>query len=198
MLTIGLTGGIASGKSTVSSILRELGARVADADLFAHQVMAQGTDAFREIRQVFPSAFDAEGHLNRHQLADLVFSDESQRMRLNAIVHPKVRALMAEAVAEAQRGQERAIVLDIPLLIENALQETVDEVWLVYVSPDVQLKRLMERNDFSEKEALLRMRAQMPLDQKRRFATVVIDNNGTLEALRQTVNQLWLDRVGRI
>lgn len=197
MRVIGLTGGIASGKSTVSHILRSLGATVIDADALAHAVLAPGEEAMEEVRASFPDAFDGEGNLDRGVLARIVFQDDERRQILNAIVHPRVRAAMRKAVADARARGGGAVVLDVPLLIEGGLYRQVDEVWLVAVSPETQIGRLMERNGLGRDEALLRIRAQMPLERKREFADVVIENEASEEELRQRVRSLWRDALGR-
>jgi len=197
MRVIGLTGGIASGKSTVAQILQNLGVTVVDADELAHLVLRPGEEAMEEVRASFPEAFDRSGELDRTELARIVFEDEERREILNAIVHPRVRALMRRAVAEAMRRGEKAIVLDVPLLIEGGLYREVDEVWLVAVDGQTQIARLMERNGLGREEALLRIRAQMPLERKREFADVVIENEASLEDLRQKVRRLWSEALGR-
>lgn len=197
MRLIGLTGGIASGKSTVAALLQEFGAPVVDADALAHRVMAPGTPVLREVRGAFPDAFDEEGGLDRSRLAEIVFHDEARRMTLNGIVHPRVRSLMNEAVSAARKRGERACVLDVPLLIESGLHKTVDEVWLVLVSEETQIKRLIERNRLSRDEALARIRAQMPLNEKVRYASAVIDNEGPIPVLRERVRSLWFQAVGK-
>ncbi len=197
MRVIGLTGGIASGKSTVAQILQNLGVTVVDADELAHLVLRPGEEAMEEVRASFPEAFDRAGGLDRTELARIVFEDGERREILNAIVHPRVRALMRRAVAEAARRGEKAVVLDVPLLIEGGLYRQVDEVWLVAVDGETQIARLMERNGLGRDEALLRIRAQMPLERKREFADVVIENEASLEDLRQKVRRLWSEALGR-
>jgi dephospho-CoA kinase len=198
MLRIGLTGGIASGKSTVSAYLRELGATVVDADLLAKEVVAPGTPGLRAVIDAFgPAYLDEGGGLRRHRLGALVFSDASARRRLNAIVHPLVRQRMAEESARAQARGERVVILDVPLLFESRLEATVDEIWLVAVPPAVQVARLRARNGYGEDEARARLESQMPLDEKLVRAHVVIWNDGTWEATRQRVRDLWQARMGR-
>lgn len=197
MRVIGLTGGIASGKSTVARILKSLGATVVDADELAHFVLRPGEEAMEEVRASFPEAFGEIGDLDRGRLARIVFEDPERREILNAIVHPRVRALMRRAVAEAASRGEKAIVLDVPLLIEGGLYRQVDEVWVVVVDEETQIARLMERNGLGRDEALLRIRAQMPLERKRDFADVVIENEASLDDLRQKVRRLWREALGR-
>ena len=198
MRRIGLTGGIASGKSTVAAYLRELGATVIDADVLAKEVLAPGTPGLEAVVRAFgPEYLDEAGALRRGRLGALVFADAVARGRLNAIVHPLVRARMAEEAERAQGSGETAVVLDVPLLFESGLEATVDETWLVAVPPDVQVARLRARNGYGEEEARARLASQMPLEDKIRRADVVIWNDGTWEATRERVLTLWRARVGR-
>lgn len=198
MLRIGLTGGIASGKSTVSSYLRQLGATVVDADLLAREVLAPGTAGLRAVVAAFgPGYVDDAGHLRRHRLGELVFSDAAARARLNAVVHPLVRQRMAEEAARAQARGERAVVLDVPLLFESGMEAMVDEVWLVAVAPALQVARLRARNGYGENEARARLASQMPLEDKLGRAHVVIWNDGPWEATRAYVRDLWQERLRR-
>lgn len=192
MRVIGLTGGIATGKSTAAGILRELGALVIDADDVAHRVTAPGEPAVLEIaRQFGPEFVRADGSLDRARLAGVVFSDESLRQRLNAIVHPLVRQRMQAMLESARAMGERAAILDVPLLIESGGAYGTDEVWLVYVPQAVQLERLMARNALTREEAMRRIAAQMPIADKRRHADVVFDNTGDVEALRRQIEREW-------
>lgn len=196
---IGLTGGIASGKSTVVQMLRELGAAVIDADQVAREVVEPGTAAHREIVAKFGShMLLADGQLDRQRLAAVVFSDPEARQVINAITHPRVISRMDQMAAElAQHGYRWPIVLDIPLLIEASMQHSVDEVWLVLVDDDVQLSRLMQRNRLDESDARARIAAQWPLSSKQQWAAEIIDNNGTLVRTRMQVERSWLNAIGR-
>lgn len=192
MRIIGLTGGIATGKSTVSAILRELGAEVIDADALAHAVTAPGSPTVSTIGRELGSEFlRPDGTLDRPLLARRVFQDEDLRLRLNAIVHPEVRRRMATAVAALRAKGAPLAVLDVPLLLESRAQYEVDAVWLVYAPQAVQIRRLMARNSLSYEEALARIRSQMPIEEKRRLADVVIENTGDLESLREQVVVLF-------
>jgi dephospho-CoA kinase len=193
---IGLTGGIGSGKSTVTAILRRLGAFVVDADALAHAVLAPGAPAVDEVAAAFPGVV-TDGVVDRARLAELVFSQEEARARLNAIVHPRVRKMIREALEEAAMAGEAVAVLDVPLLIEAGLHHEVDEVWVVYADEEEQLTRIMERNHVDRETALARIRAQMPLSEKVRYADVVIDNRGDLSALEAQVQALWMERMRR-
>ncbi|MDA8346185.1 MAG: dephospho-CoA kinase [Thermaerobacter sp.] len=198
MRLIGLTGGIATGKSTVASILRELGASVVDADQVAHEVTSAGMPAVAEIAALLgPQFVQADGSLDRPQLARVVFHDAAMRKTLNGIVHPRVRAAMEEACARLEREGAPVAILDVPLLLEARDRYSVDQVWLVYAPEELQMRRLMQRNSLSEAEALARIRAQMPIEEKRRRADVVIDNTGDIAQLRAQVVRLFRNVQGR-
>ncbi len=192
MRLIGLTGGIATGKSTVAQILTDLGAAVVDADALAHEVTAPGSEAVAAIGQELGREFvRADGSLDRPRLAERVFADDALRVRLNAIVHPRVRRRMLERVAEIELGGADVIVLDVPLLLEARQAYDVDTVWLVYAPETVQIERLMARNGLTREQAVLRVHAQMPIEAKRRLADVVIDNTQDRVALRRQVEALY-------
>ena len=192
MRLIGLTGGIATGKSTVAGILAELGASIVDADALAHEVTASGRAAVADIaRDLGPEFVLADGALNRPLLAERVFADPELRERLNAIVHPRVHRLIELRVAALASQGRRVVVIDVPLLFEARQRYDVDTVWLVYAPERVQIERLMARNGLSCEQAQLRVRAQLPIEEKRRMADVVIDNTQDLDVLRQQVQLLY-------
>ncbi|MFC4183556.1 dephospho-CoA kinase [Saccharococcus thermophilus] len=190
-LTIGLTGGIASGKSTVTGMIRELGIPVIDADQVARDVVKVGEEAYAQIVATFgQDILQANGEIDRAKLGAIVFHNERERKKLNAIVHPAVRRrMMAEKEAYVQNGA-KTIVLDIPLLFESELTHFIDKVIVVYVDDEVQLERLMKRNGFSKEEALARIRSQLPLREKVKKADAVINNNGTVEETKQQLLQI--------
>lgn len=196
MRVFGLTGGIASGKSTVTAMFREAGVPVIDADALAREVVEPGQPALEEIARRFPGTVTAEGRLDRAKLGALVFSDASARALLNAITHPRIQALALERTAAlADRGAPVALY-DAALLIENRLHEAMDGVILVACPVEVQRARLMQRNGLTAAEADQRIASQMPLEQKRPFATWVIDNGGTLAQTRAQVNEVISKWVG--
>ncbi|QHC05036.1 MULTISPECIES: dephospho-CoA kinase [Anoxybacillaceae] len=185
-LTIGLTGGIASGKSTISHMLKEFGIPVVDADLIAREVVRVGEEAYKQIVKEFGSEILQEnGEINRTKLGAIVFHHEEKRKRLNAIVHPAVRKKMLEQKEAFLRNGANAVVLDIPLLIESQLFHLVDKIIVVYVDEAIQLERLIKRNGLAKEDAVARIRAQMPLSDKKSYADAVIDNNGTIERTRE-------------
>ena len=185
---IGLTGGIASGKSTVSRLLKELGYVIVDADMAARTVVEPGSPALSQIVEAFgESVLLPDGSLDRSQLGDLIFNNEDQRKKLNSIVHPAVRQfMMAEKDAAIEAGKQ-TVIMDIPLLYESDLTWMVDKVIVVYTDETTQLDRLMARNNLSEPAAKARIASQIPLAAKAEKADAVINNNGTIE---QTKEQL--------
>lgn len=192
MLIVGLTGGIASGKSTVSRLLRERGAPIVDADQIVHQLQAPGSPLLAEIAGAFgPTVIRPDGSLDRPRLGSIVFADPAKRHQLEAIVHPPVRAQIWAEAERHERAGAPAVILDIPLLIEGGWQERLDRVWLVWVDATTQVERLMARDGLPREGALARIGAQMPLDQKRAFADLVIDNTGPLTETEAQVDQAW-------
>lgn len=193
MIIIGLTGGIASGKSTVAGMLEEKGALLLDADLIAREVVLPGKPAWREIRDwLGPSITGPDGAIDRARLGKLIFADPAARQRLNGIVHPRVMESFVTRTEEIrQQCPDAVVVYDVPLLIEAKMDRLVDLVVLVYAAEEIQLARLQSRDNLPAAEAISRVRAQMPLAEKRAYADVVIDNSGSqAETLRQ-VNRFW-------
>jgi len=188
---IGLTGGAGSGKSTVSEMLRELGAVIVDADQAAHAVYEPGSPGFDAVVSVFGPEYARDGRIDRARLGELVFHDPDARRRLNAIVHPLVRDWMAASTAEAIEAGVQVVVQDVPLLFENGLEHLYSTVLLVYVPEDFQLKRLVEGRGLAEDRARAMIAAQMPIEEKRKLAPHVIDNSDTREATRRQVERIW-------
>lgn len=188
-ILIGLTGGIASGKSTVSSMLAAKGLPIVDADKVARQVVEPGTKGLRDIANQFgPQMIDQNGQLDRHHLAEVVFDDPAKRRVLNQILQPTIKDEIHRQVESYRSDGQRIIVLDIPLLFETGYAADCDRIVVVNVKEDVQLKRLMARNGYNQTEALERIRAQMPLKAKAARADVVIDNNGNRQDLKKAVD----------
>ncbi|PTJ92164.1 dephospho-CoA kinase [Staphylococcus simulans] len=189
---IGLTGGIGTGKSTVSELLAVHGFKIVDADIAAREAVEKGSEGLEQVRQVFgDEAIDENGEMNRKYVGEIVFNDDKMREKLNQIIHPIVRDLM-ERQKEAYLKEGFNVIMDIPLLFENNLQDTVDETWLVYASESIQVERLMERNDLTQEEAKARVYSQISIDKKRRMADRVIDNRGTLLELKQNLEALLM------
>ncbi len=191
MKLIGLTGGVGSGKSTVAGMLRELGAEVIDADDGAHAVYAPGTPGFDSVVREFGPDYIRDGRIDRRRLGELVFHDDEARLRLNAIVHPLVREWMADRTAEAAERGADVLVHDVPLLFENGLNAMYEEVILVYAPPGVQLERLISGRRVPADRARAMIASQMPMDEKRRLARLVVDNSGSREDTREQVKRLW-------
>lgn len=189
MTVIGLTGGIACGKTTVANYLSKHGFAVIDADIAARKAVEKGSSGLQQISKAFPGTLNEDGTLNRKLLGSIIFHDIEKREILNQIVHPIVRKIMEEEKIAALK-QGKTVIMDIPLLFENHLEHTVDEVWVVYVPYYIQKLRLMERNNLSESEADARINSQMPMEDKRKKADVVIDNSDDLYALYQRLDSL--------
>lgn len=187
---IGLTGGIATGKSTVSELLTAYGFKVVDADVASRKAVKKGSKGLDQIREKFgQEAIDDNGEMNRKYVGELVFNNPEQRIELNKIVHPIVREIMEEE-KNHYLNEGYNVIMDIPLLFENDLQDTVDEVWVVYTSESIQIERLMERNDLSQEDAKARVYSQISIDKKSRMADHVIDNLGDKLELKQNLQQL--------
>ncbi|TWE02632.1 dephospho-CoA kinase [Neobacillus bataviensis] len=194
-LVIGLTGGIASGKSTVSNMLKEMSITVIDADVEARLAVMEGEPAYKQIIAEFGDGILLEnGEIDRQKLGAIIFHQADKRQRLNEITHPEVRRRMLEQVETAKRNNEEVVVLDIPLLFESKLTTMVEKTLLVYVDSDIQLQRLVERNNLTITDAQARISSQMPLSEKIKLADAVINNNGTLAETKQqllTVLDKW-------
>ena len=198
-ITIGLTGGIGSGKSAASKILAELGAPAIDADKVGHEIYQPGTSAYRELIESFGDRILApDGTIDRRKLGPIVFADPAALKRLNAIVHPKMFTRMGEMVAAMRRGGEkRPIVIEAAILIEANWQPLFDEIWLVTASREQVIERVERDRGLKPEQAEARIRAQLSDDERRRHATSVIRNDGTLEELRAAVTGLWQDALAR-
>ncbi len=191
MLRLGLTGGIASGKSAVAAMLRELGFAVLDADSLAHKLLEPGQSAYEEVLREFgPTITDGQGRVDRAKLAALIFADRAKLDRLNAIVHPRVAEVVLHQFDEWQRNGTRDVAfVEAALLIESGIHKHLDGLVVAWCRPEQQLERLAARG-LSENEARRRISAQMPVEVKLRHATEKIDCSGTLEQTRQQVEAL--------
>ncbi|WP_289137397.1 dephospho-CoA kinase [uncultured Brevibacillus sp.] len=190
-MILGLTGGIATGKSTVTAMLRERGIPVIDADQIAREVVEQGKPAYEAIVRHFGRDILLEdGQLDRKKLGEVVFSDEAERQKLNAIVHPEVRRVMRQEAEAAEENGAPIVFMDIPLLYESKLQYLVEKIVVVYAPSDMQLARMMERDELDEEQAKKRLRAQFPIDQKKLEADFLIDNSQSREETQRQVEEL--------
>jgi dephospho-CoA kinase len=192
MRLIGVTGGIATGKSTVDRLLAAHGATVIDADALAREVVRGGTPGLDEVVQRFgASVLQPDGELDRAALGAIVFADDDARHDLEQITHPRIAALTQERVAAALATSTPLVAVDIPLLYENARAAMFEGVLLVYAPRDVQIERLRERNGLDAAAALQRLAAQLPIDDKRERATWIIDNSDGLDATSHAVDTWW-------
>jgi dephospho-CoA kinase len=186
-MIIGLTGSIASGKSTVSNMLKEYGLPIVDADVVARLVVEPGSETLKRIVEAFGEEVLTEtGELNRQKLGSIIFNDEEKRQTLNGIIHKEMLRQRDEYIANG----EKTVIMDIPLLFESKLQHFVDKILVVTVSEDVQLERLMKRNQLTAEDAKARIRSQLPLAVKEQGADAVINNNGTIEETRKQLEHI--------
>lgn len=192
MFIIGLTGGIASGKSTVSQYLSGLGAVIIDADKIAREVVAPGQEAWHGIVTYFgKDILQADDTLDRIKLGNQIFADRNKKKALDELTHPQIKQKIMEKIATYKSAGNRIVVLDIPLLFEVGWNALADETWVVYVDREMQQKRLMERNQFSKEQAEKRMQSQMDLKEKAKLATFVIDNSYDLEYTKKQIIERW-------
>lgn len=200
MLVAGLTGGIATGKSTVAAIFEEAGARLIDADRIAREVVRKGSPAHRDIVAHFGmDVLLGDGEIDRKRLAAIIFNNPAAQRALEHIVHPQVKQEVDRRVALIRRqAPDALIILDIPLLFEAGMQRGLDAVIVVYAPEHLQLARLMARDGLTEPEALARIRAQMPIESKRALATRVIDNSGSREQTRQQALEIYRQLAGSL
>ena len=192
MRLIGLTGGIATGKSEVAAMLAEHGATVVDADELAREVVRPGEPALADIASRFGvGVLTPDGTLDRERLGEIVFADASARRDLEGITHARIAALMQQRIADAAARETPVVVLDIPLLLERDLENTVDGVLLVHAPAGVQLARVASRDHLTDDAARQRLAAQLPIDEKRTRATWIIDNSSDLDSTRRQVDAWW-------
>jgi dephospho-CoA kinase len=192
MLRVGLTGGIACGKTVVRKLLAERGAFTLDADTLVHELLGPGTPLSRRVGEEF-----GEGHLlpdgsvDRKKLGALVFADSEARQRLNALVHPEVVARIGQLLDGAERRGERLAIVDAALMIETGSYRGYDRIIVVHCPRSLQIRRLVERDGLTREEAERRVAAQMPVEDKKRFAHYLIDTAGTLEQTKKQVQAVW-------
>ncbi len=191
MRVIGLTGGIASGKSTVAELIAAFGIPVIDADQLSREAVLPGTSALTRIIEVFGSrVLSKDGTLDRKALADIIFADPQSRVTLEGILHPAIKELAENRLAALRKTGAPAAIYVAPLLIEAGIVDRVDEVWVVYVDRSTQLARLQQRDGISIDDAEKRLSSQMPMEEKRNQGRIVIENCRTIEELRIKINTL--------
>jgi dephospho-CoA kinase len=196
MRVVGLTGGIASGKSTVARMLADLGAQIVDADQVARQVVEPGEPAYEEIVAAFGKEVllpDGQGMIDRKKLGAMVFADPEKRKRLNAITHPRIAAETQKRLMALGAAGQRVAVYEAALLVENGVHRGLGGLIVVACSEMEQITRIMRRDNLSQEEAVQRVRAQAPLSDKVAVATWVIDTNGSLEATKKQVEKVWAE-----
>ena len=197
MLVLGLTGGIACGKSTISLTLAELGAVIIDGDVLSRELTAEGGLALPAIRDVFGDVvFHPDGTLNRRALGAVVFSDDNARAALDAIMQPLLLEMIRRGIEDARQSAADVCVLDMPLLYEKELDRLCDRVWCAYIPRDIQLERLMNRDGFTLDEAEDRLRSQLPAGEKAARADVIIDTSGSIQYTKECVISLYAKEVG--
>lgn len=194
MIVAGLTGGIATGKSTVSKMFRDEGAVIIDADKIAHNVVKKGEPAWQQIRDYFGNEILLPNEeINRAYLGDIVFNDVAKKKVLNEIVHPFVLEKMAEELKQAEETRRGStVILDVPLLIESGMHKGImSDVILVYIPERLQLERLIARDNISVADATARIKSQMPIDEKKNYADIVIDNSKSIDETRKRTIEVF-------
>lgn len=193
MKVIGLTGNIACGKSLVAKMLEEFGAKVIDADRIARIVVERNEPAWREIVEMFGGEIlNPDQTINRSKLGEIVFGDEEKRMELNRITHPRIIGRIKELVKEYKKQGVKVVIVEAALIVEGGgLKPLISDLIVVTADEETQIRRLIERNGFSREEAIARIKSQMPLSEKVKHATFVIDNSGTLGETRKQVEEVW-------
>ncbi|MBE0481195.1 MAG: dephospho-CoA kinase [Dehalococcoidia bacterium] len=196
MLVVGLTGGIASGKSTVSNMLSELGAGIIDADKVGHEILKPGTDAWRELLKVFgEDIVGRDGGIDRAALGNKVFGRPEALQHLNSITHPRIRRLVEERIRSLREQGKQVAVIEATLLLEAGWADLVDEVWVTISSENNVLGRLGKKRGIDQEQARARLDSQRPISERRKGADVIIENEGDIEALQKRVKELWNSRI---
>ncbi len=199
MYKIGLTGGIASGKSTVVAMLRDYGAAIIDCDIIARDVVQPGSEGLQAVVHAFgPQALLPDGTMNRAYIGSVVFTDAARKKELEDILFPLIHREIDRRTAMLEHAGTKMVFLDMPLLFEVKYHTYVDEVWLVYVDAATQLTRLMARNGYTKEEALARIHSQFPIDEKRSLSQVIIDNTASLENTEAQVQKQWKQLLVRL
>lgn len=192
MIVIGLTGGIASGKSTVAQMLSELGAVVIDADKAGHEAFRTNTEAWRKVVAAFgEDILDSNNEIDRAKLAQVVFHDPKALKKLNQLMHPLMHEIVEQRIEELRNQGVKVVVLEATLLIEAKWTDLVDQVWVTIAPETVVINRLVTQKGFTEEQARARIRSQTPISERAKQADVVIENNSDLSVLKRRVEELW-------
>jgi dephospho-CoA kinase len=192
MKVIGLTGGIGSGKSTVSQLLSELGANVVDADQVGHQCYQPGTKTWKDVVAAFgQDIVAADGSIDRKKLGAIVFGDHDSLVRLNQIMHPRMREMMADLIEKHRQDGADVVVLEAAILLEAGWTPLVDELWITVASEPIVIQRVKERTGLPEEQIRSRIQSQLSVEERAEKADLVINNDGSLDALRDKVEELW-------
>jgi len=193
MLIVGLTGGIASGKSTMADMFKKEGAYIIDIDMISRDVVKPGKPAWQDVIHIFgKEVLNEDQTLNRKKVGDIVFSDAEKRKKLEEIIHPKITAESLMKINKiAKKDNQAIVIIDIPLLIETGKQDTVDKVVLVFTSPQGQIERLVKRDGLSLEDAHRRLAAQMPIENKKKYAQYIINNEEPLDKIQKKVKEIF-------
>ena len=196
MITVGLTGGIATGKSLVSQLLEEHGAFVINADLIAHDLYNPGTIGFNSLISHFgDTILDLNGTIDRKKLASIVFTRKHEMDNLNTIMHPLIYDEIKRIMSDLSNEKHPIVVVEAAVLIEAAWQDLFDQIWVVSSDVETVISRLNARNGLSREESLKRIDSQMPSKDRNKYADIVIENNGNKEILSSTIKELWADKL---
>lgn len=195
MKVIGVTGGIGSGKSTIAKILYDLGASIIDADKIAREITTKGQPIMEEIVGYFgPGVLDEEGELARKKLSEIVFTDSKKIEVLNSITHKYIADKIKEELNKLEEAKAEIVVLDAPLPVKHGFLDVVDEVWVVIVNKDIRIKRIMERNNITDEEALARIKMQKDDEEYLKLADEIINNDGSVEELEKSIAKLYIQK----
>ena len=196
MITIGLTGGIATGKSLVSQLLEEYGAFVINADLLAHKLYLPETSGFNELVVHFgDTILNIDGTIDRNKLASIVFSDKSEMDNLNSIMHPLIYEDIKRLISDLSEKNYLIVIVEAAILIEAGWQDLFDQIWVVSSNAENVISRLMTRNGLTREESLKRINSQMSLEDRLKYADVIVENNGDINSLSSKIKELWEDKL---
>ena len=193
MLRVGLTGNIASGKSHATQVFAELGAHIIDADVIAHQLLTPGTPTYQRVVQAFgDQILNPDATINRRKLGEIVFQDEAKRQELNGMVHPEVRAQVLRRIAELEQSDPNGVaIVDAALMVESGFYRTFDRVIVVHCPPSMQVSRIVSRDGLTVSQAQARMAAQMPTDEKIKYADYTIDTSDMFRHTREQIETIY-------